>query len=134
MMNFRNNLRNYMIGRYGVDQLSTALIIFSIVLNLINRFTKSSIISIISIILMIICYIRLISKNINKRYLENQKFLNYYNPIKYWFKKKRSRINGSKTYKYYKCKKCSKTVRVPRGKGKILITCPVCKNEFVKRT
>lgn len=134
MINFRNKLINYMTGRYGVDQLSFALIIFMIALNLINSFTKSVIISVVSIIFTIICYLRVISKNIDKRYRENQIFLNYYNPTKHWLKKKILRLKERKTYKYYKCKNCSKTIRVPRGKGKIIITCPVCKNEFIKRT
>ena len=32
------------------------------------------------------------------------------------------------------CPKCKQQVRVPRGKGKIAITCPQCREKFIKKT
>ena len=37
-------------------------------------------------------------------------------------------------HRYYACPKCRQPVRVPRGKGKIAITCPKCKERFIKKT
>ena len=34
-------------------------------------------------------------------------------------------------YQYFFCSKCRQKLRVPKGKGKIEITCPVCRNQFI---
>ena len=39
-----------------------------------------------------------------------------------------------KIYRFYKCKQCKQKIRVPRGRGKIEITCPKCQNHFIKKT
>ena len=36
--------------------------------------------------------------------------------------------------RYFICPRCRQTVRVPRHKGKIAITCPKCKERFERRT
>ncbi|HAB60780.1 MAG TPA: hypothetical protein DCE48_08770, partial [Lachnospiraceae bacterium] len=71
--------------------------------------------------------------NTRKRYEENQKFLSFWNPIRNTFTKKVER-SKDKTHRFFKCPKCSKTVRVPKGKGKICITCPICKEEFIRKS
>jgi len=45
-----------------------------------------------------------------------------------------SRIKDSRTHKYYKCSTYKTTLRVPKAKGKIVITCPKCREKFVKNT
>ena len=37
-------------------------------------------------------------------------------------------------HRYFDCPKCRQPVRVPRGKGKIMITCPKCKERFQRKT
>ena len=39
-----------------------------------------------------------------------------------------------KEHKYYLCPSCKQIVRVPKGRGKITITCPTCKNRFDKKS
>ena len=39
-----------------------------------------------------------------------------------------------KTHRYFRCPQCRATVRVPKGKGQIRITCPHCKHQFIKKT
>lgn len=46
----------------------------------------------------------------------------------------RERLKQRKTHRFFKCPECGVTVRVPKGKGKIKITCPKCKNAFVRNT
>lgn len=129
-----NWLRRVMLGRYGSDQLSIALMILYMVLSLLSRFTNVYVLSVISLIPLVFCFFRMFSKNIQKRYQENNIFMGYYNKVKYGFYNKRDRIRDMKIYKYYKCPNCSNKLRVPRGKGKICITCPSCKTKFIKRT
>lgn len=131
-------LKKFMSGRYGVDQFSIALLISSIILSLFISLSTTllniPLLSLLIYIPLILCYFRIFSRNISKRQQENFKFLRYWHPVKSWGNKKIKRIKGMKTHKYYKCPECSKTLRVPRGKGNIRITCPQCKKSFSKRT
>lgn len=129
-----NWLRKMMIGRYGIDQLSTALIILSLALSIFSRFKNHQIITILYIGMAVYAYYRVLSKNTSKRFQENQKFLKYWNPIKAKFTSIGRQIKGLKNYKYFKCTNCKQKIRVPRGKGKIKVRCPKCKTEMIKKT
>ena len=123
-----------MAGRYGVDELSKFLNIVLLVLLVLSIFIRSGILYLLALGILIYSYFRMFSRNISKRYEENQKFVNlrYRNVVK-WnnFKK---RFAQRKEYRFYHCPQCKQTVRVPRGRGKICITCPKCRTEFVKKS
>lgn len=125
-----------MQGRYGADQFSKFLIITGFILFLLSNFNfvGGFIFRSLGLLLIIYSYIRLFSKNIQKRYQENQKYLYYVNRIKNYFRKEKNYRNQSKDHRIYKCPSCKQKVRVPKGKGKIEITCPKCHKKFVKRT
>lgn len=127
-------LKRFMIGRYGVDQLSIALLILSLVVALCNGFVDSIILTILDLGAIFLCYSRILSKNRYARQQENFKFLRIWHPIKNACLRKWNRLKGMKTHKYFKCPKCGQTLRVPRGKGKVCVTCPKCKQELHKRT
>lgn len=127
-------LQKFMMGRYGVDQLSNIMIIVGVILLLINVFIKYSILNTIGLVLIGWSYFRIFSRNINKRYMENQKFLKKYKPMERKILKYKNRIKKSKDYKYFKCPNCGKELRVPRNKGRVNIKCPNCKTSFVRRT
>ncbi|HHV37916.1 MAG TPA: hypothetical protein GXX70_00285 [Tepidimicrobium sp.] len=127
-------LRKFMIGRYGVDQLSTTLLIVSIIFSILSRFFNSSVLNIFNMILLIAIFYRTLSKNIGRRYRENAKFLGIWNPIASKIRRRINWIKGLKDYRYYKCSGCRQKLRVPRGKGKISITCPKCKVTMIKRS
>lgn len=145
-----NWLRRMMYGRHGVDQLSIALFIAYIVLSIPISFTRRAVFGILSwhtllwliaVIPLVLCVLRVFSTNTAKRYQENQRFLQFWNRVKQWWggialwgRKQSERAKDRATHKYYKCPQCSKTLRVPKGRGKIIITCPVCKTEFTKKT
>jgi ABC-type transport system involved in cytochrome bd biosynthesis fused ATPase/permease subunit len=129
-----NWLKKIMAGRYGSDQLSMALVSISILLVLIFGFTKVNIILYLSYVPLLICVFRIFSKDINKRRMENYKFAMLMSPIYSWTRKKASKLQSLKTYKYFKCPNCKRKLRVPRHKGKISITCPVCKSEFIRKS
>lgn len=129
-----NWLKRFMTGRYGGDQLSIALLIFSFLLTLIARLSGLPLLSIIGYIPLGICIFRMFSKNIQKRSMENYKFSMFISPVYAWFKKTQKRISESKTHRYLKCPKCKAQLRIPKGKGKIIVTCPKCKNEFVVKS
>lgn len=127
-----NWLRKFMYGRYGVDALSMTVIIFGFLISLVSPYFEIP--SIISMIIFVYAYYRVLSKNINKRYTENQKFLKLVKPITKWFKKFKMRMDGRKDYKYFKCKNCKQEIKIPKGKGKIRVTCPKCGEKTVKKS
>ena len=127
-------LKKFMTGRYGVDQLSMALLVVSIFISILSSFVRVWVIEILNIVVLVIIFYRMFSKNIAKRYQENNKFLSIWNPIKNGVHNKIERIKGLKNYRYFKCSNCKQTLRVPKGKGKISITCPKCKTVMVKKS
>lgn len=134
-----NWLRRVMAGRYGNDQLGNflfAVYLLLFVLQLMFRTTVISPVCILLSYLVIILYLfRCLSRNIYKRQMENQKFLKAWNPVKNYFKFCRLRMKErSGTKKLYRCPKCHQTIRVPKGRGKIAISCPKCRFEFIKKT
>lgn len=129
-----NRFKQFMSGRYGFDQLSQGLVILSLILSVAGTLTHSSILITISYIPFIYAIYRILSRNTNQRIKENYQYTKYINTVKDRFLKVKRKIMGTKTHKYYACPKCKTTIRVPRGKGKICITCPKCRTEFVKRT
>ncbi len=129
-----DRLRRWMAGRYGTDQLSVALLILYAVLYFTAQLTRFAPLAWISIIPFVLCVYRMFSRNISQRYRENTVFMKYWGPIAGWFKRLGAMARDRKTHRYFKCPNCSGKLRVPRGKGKIAITCPVCKTEFIKKT
>ena len=129
-----NWLRNFMYGRYGVDYLSIGLIIFSFLLSLILRFVPVPFLLLIAYIPLGFAVYRIVSRNTSKRQRENQIFLRYYYPFIQWFKDRISHFKQMHTHKFYKCSNCGQQLRVPKGRGKIEITCPKCKSSFIKKT
>lgn len=137
MNKFKDSFMRFMAGRYGVDAFGKFLNIVSLVLLVVALISKWSLFYLLGVLLIIYEYYRMFSRNIQKRYAENQKYLT----LKYKFTIKLGNIKNifkpradAKTHKVFKCPTCKQKVRVPRGKGRIEITCPKCKNKFVKKS
>ena len=130
----REKLRRFMQGRYGADQLSRFLTAIGLVLIILNLFVHSNVIVYLVMALLVYCYYRMFSRDYNRRYAENQKFLTWQNKIKYKVNNWKRNRADRKTHHIYKCPSCGQKIRVPKGKGKIEITCPKCGQKFVKRT
>ena len=118
----RGAIQRFMYGRYGLDRLSTVMIYTGFGIFLVTLFFNLPILSLISNILMFWALFRILSKNTYKRYQENRKFSSILERLR------------DRQHRYFDCPKCRQSVRVPRGKGKIAITCPRCKERFIKKT
>ena len=129
-----NWFRKFMAGRYGIDQLSIALLVLSIILAIVFAFFPYHLIRLIYIGLLVYTYFRIFSRNINQRYKENYAFLKFISPVRKKWNQILAQFKGRKTHKFYKCSFCSQMIRVPKGKGKIKITCPKCRNTMIRRT
>ncbi len=145
LMRFNNWYNRAMAGRYGADQLNIGLIVFYFLLIALARLLRLPILSFLALLLLVWGIYRIFSRNIPKRQKENAVFLKYGYGLVQWFRtssarfeswrsKTLNRMNDKKTHRYYRCPNCKSTLRVPKGKGKIVITCPVCHKEFTKKT
>ena len=123
-----------MMGRNGVDELARFESIFVWILLLVSIFSRMWIFDLLAMALIVHMYFRILSRDVSKRYEENQKYVNFrYNTVVKWDKKKK-RIAQRRNYRFYKCPMCRQEVRVPKGHGKIQITCPKCRETFIKRS
>lgn len=134
MNGFRERMARFMYGRYGNDQLSKLYLGLALVCLVLNLLTRLTLFYVAGILFMGYGIYRSFSKNIAKMSAQNQKYLNwryqrivkYNNEKKHWAQRKE--------YRFYKCPGCKQKVRVPRGRGKIAITCPKCRHEFIKKS
>lgn len=125
-----------MYGRNGVDKLNLFLAILLLILAIISAFlfgTARLVIQLIETVIFALFLFRFLSKNIYKRRAENDKFIKIATPVEKYFKLKYRQLTD-KNFKYFKCPKCSATLRVPKHRGSITVTCPVCGNKFDKKT
>lgn len=130
----------FMEGRYGGDDYGRFLSVIAIVL-IVLSVVFSSFVSwlstalwIIGFSLIIYCYYRMFSRDTTRRSAENQKYLNnrYQRAV---LKQQRKERNAQKAdFKFYKCPKCGVLNRIPKGKGKIEITCPKCGEKFIRKS
>lgn len=134
MQQLKERFRKIMVGRYGMDQLSIGLLILGLILLTITLPIKWPLIRLVAYVPIFLCYYRLFSKNIYKRQQENFKFIRFYTPIYKQFNVYIKAFKERKTHRYFKCPACKQTLRVPKGKGKIVITCPKCKHSLHKHS
>lgn len=130
----KEKLARFMLGRYGVDQFSRFLLGVALVTMIISRFFGGGVLYTISFLSLIFCYYRILSKNHNRRYMENNKYLKLKNKFLGFFKKQKNIAAQRKTHRIYHCPSCRQKIRVPKGKGRISITCPKCHIEFIKKS
>ena len=123
----------FMQGRYGIDQLNSFLMIVCVICFVVNMFIGSIVLTFIAYGTWLFVIFRMFSKNIYARNRENDKYLNFFSPLSRWLKLKlMSKQDPSN--KYFSCPKCKQMVRVPKGHGTVVVTCPNCQNKFEKRT
>lgn len=119
-------LSRFMQGRYGTDRLNMVILFTGLAASILSTLLPIPVVSLVlwalSYGLMIWAIFRCLSRNTYARYQENRKFLLMFDRLK------------DRQHRYYSCPKCRQTVRVPRGKGRISITCPKCRERFIRKT
>lgn len=129
----RDWFRRLMMGRYGVDQLTWVLLALSLLLSLCGSIFRSNVLGILCWAVLVVCYLRIFSRNIYARQQENQKLLQFWWKLKNGRSKRPSR-EQRKNFRVFSCPTCKQKLRVPRGKGKISISCAKCGRSFIKKT
>ena len=130
----REKLRRFMIGRYGTDGLNQFLSIASLVLLFIAIVSRISLFTWLSAAPLLFCCYRTFSSNISKRTEENYKFYTLKDRVDNKFRGLKEQWANRKVYHYYRCPQCRQKLRVPRGRGRIQISCPRCGTQFIKKS
>ena len=130
----RRFLRNFMIGRYGPDHLNVAMIVVSLALSLLNAVLNFAPIMYLSYVILALVLFRMLSRNLVRRRAENDRFIRYWWPVRTKAGRTVANIKHRKTYRFLKCPGCDNTLRIPKGKGKLQITCPKCGERFIRKT
>ncbi len=121
--------QRFMYGRYGYDQLGWFLLTLYLILYLLTLLTRWNIFYWLGTAIIFFAIYRIFSRNLPRRRAENTRFLHAASPVIRWWKL-RSAIWKDKEHRYFKCPNCGQQLRVPRGKGKINITCRSCGASF----
>ena len=134
----RRWLENFMRGRYGMDAFGQFLNICVLVLLILSFFRIFWFLYLPAILLLVYAYFRIFSRNRGARALENERYLRVADCVKGFFRRGgsggRPRQDRNDPYRIFPCPGCGQKIRVPKGKGRIEITCPKCGRQFRKRT
>ena len=129
----RNAFQRLMYGRYGGDRLGQFLCGVGVALTLLNMLTGKTLFTILADVAIFYALFRMFSKNIPKRREENARFMRKAQPVTRWLRLQQT-IRKDKAHRYFKCPNCSQYLRVPRGKGKITVTCRSCGASFQEKS
>ena len=142
MKNFFSNLKyrlqQGMQGRYGNDELNRFLSIAAIVCFVIAilQFIWSPLYYAwyLGLVLLIFQIFRSFSKNTYQRSKERDWFLGIRSRLSGEIKFQKKKWDQRGTSRFFRCPKCRQAIRVPKGRGRIEITCPKCGTKFVKKS
>ena len=130
----KEKLRAFMSGRYGMDQLGRFTMGVGAVSLILYMFLRWRLLYYVTLFCLIWYYYRALSRNHSRRYEENLRFLQLKNRLLGRFRGTKSHLEEMKYYRFYSCPGCRQKIRVPKGHGKISITCPKCRKEFIRKS
>ena len=122
-------------GEYGPDDLGRFTLWTGLVLLILTMFIRSPVRVIFDLLWiadLAFCWFRLLSRDHAARRRENQKFLSATARLRRWFNREKTMMSQRKEYHFYSCPGCGQKIRMPRGKGRVEITCPKCGQRFIK--
>ena len=126
----RERIYRFMQGRYGQDAFSRFLLGAVLVCIVLNVFLKSNLVSAVTWLLLFYSYFRIFSRNYAARSRENEYYLSRTAKFRYWLDQQRRLADERKYHHIYVCPKCRQKIRIPKGKGKIMVRCPKCMHEI----
>ena len=134
----KEKFAKFMSGRRGMDELARFLyaltLLFLILSLLIPDVMVRFVFLLLAITAMVLTFWRCLSKNLNKRWQENERYLKHTEKFRAWGRLRRDMWRQRREYKFFKCPSCKAVLRVPKGKGKVRIVCRKCGTAFEKKT
>ena len=135
----KDKLQKFMQGRYGIDALYRPLLLAAVLSSLLSIVLQknaglSNVFGTISVLLLGWAAFRIMSRNIEKRYLENLYYLELLGSVRRHIRFRIEKYRQRKDYKFFVCPTCRTNLRVPKGKGKVNITCGKCGTRFQGKT
>ena len=122
--------RRFMAGRYGTDSLHRFMSVISWILLLVSLFTGGLALYLLAMLSLLCTLFRSFSRDTWKRSRENQQYLQAKGKLAAAFLKIKTQFRQRKTHRFYKCQSCRTTLRIPKGRGRVIITCPKCRMSF----
>lgn len=136
----KDKLHNLFIGRQGMDELSKFLfwsglaeIFLAALLGSVLNGVFSGIFLWLGLFSLIMSFVRAFSKKLGQREAENNGFLALRAKKSRDMAARRERFRQRKDFCFFKCPGCGAMIRVPRGKGRIHITCR-CGYQLYRKT
>ena len=126
-------LSRFMQGRNGYDNLGFSALMAAIVLQLVDTFLGTGLLSLLGMALYVYCIFRLLSRNVAKRQVENQRFVAATQGFSTKVKQAVQRLKNMREYKYFSCPQCKAPLRLRRGCGERNVTCPKCRHQFQQK-
>lgn len=143
-----DKVKDYFRKIYGMDALSCGCILLSLMINLAAMLSARAGHpwkegwTFIVFIPLFICLLRYFSTNRLRRRAENEWFVRRLEKL---FTRKpkaeygqnyrmEGKVEDKQAYKFFKCPSCRQRIRIPKGKGRIEITCPRCGERFIKKS
>lgn len=136
-MRFRQKIEQFMYGRYGQDDFSRFLLIATLVLFLLAAIFQGVVgyvFYFLALGAIVYCMVRIMSRDIYARQRENGWYMKKRQAVARWFRSLKDRWQQRKDYRFYRCPSCHTLLRVPKGKGKLLLTCRKCGTRFERKT
>ena len=135
----KEKFMKFMQGRYGVDGFARFTMGAALVCVFVSVFfqkgsTIGALLNTLGLAAIIYTYFRILSRNISRRYAENQKYLSMTSKLRQSFNREKSMMQQRKSHHIYTCPGCGQKIRIPRGSGKkVEIDCPKCHTKFIKK-
>lgn len=126
--------QRFMYGRYGYDALTRFLSVVALVLLGAHWITRWWSFYLLAVGLIVWTVVRTLSRNYAARRKELERYQAISGKITGWFRLRRRMFAERKTTRYYRCNNCKAYLRVPKGRGRLEISCPKCRNTFVRKT
>lgn len=129
-------------GRYGNDNLNRTLMVAAFIFSLLSMLFRENFMGnaffVVGTALIAVAFFRMFSKNTFRRQQENTAYLNIVYNVKNRFRNIKSQAStkyqNKVRYKVLSCPFCMQKLRVPRGKGKIRVSCTKCGQKFESKS
>ncbi len=128
----RTRLNMFMLGRNGVDFLNKHLFRIAAVIAGVNLLL-SGWVGILPPVMAGYALFRTLSRNLTVRQMEDLTARKTYDRAKEKISGAPQRAKQSRDYRFFSCPGCGSYLRVPRGKGRIHVTCPRCGHRFDRK-